>query len=506
MDRVTLKRMWSLTVVVGVSAAAVLASLPTLGLGERLGTVLLLALATFLAGARPVHIPSLRTEVTATHPFVFCTMAAAGPHAAGLVALIGVLGATAGEPKRRRGIHLAFNLGAVLLSTALAAWTFLLVGGVPGSSVLELLGPLTATAAAYFLVNTGLVALAIAIDKSQPLVETWWRSLGWTTVSYFTGLTLAVLMVVVLDSVGPWAVALGVPPCWFIAAFYRSNKERLEEHQRRMREIEELNADLERRVDERTRDLKDALGRIEELQELKKTLTETLIHDLKNPLTAVCGNLDLLEFQQEGRGLELVRRSKAGASRLLRMILDLLDVEALEDGSFTLHRDEIDIVELARAAVENAEAAAEKRGVSLAVDVPDHPYRVDADGSVLHRVLDNLLANALQHSRKGMTITVRVEPGDGQIGFSVADQGPGIPPEQRERVFEKYARLELRKAGVSANRGLGLTFCMMAVTAHGGTLRVEENPGGGALFRVTLPFAPEPQPEKTAAEPELVGA
>ena len=498
--------MWALTAVINVAAAAVLGSLPANGLDERLGTVLLLAAATFLAGARPVRIPSLRTEVTATHPFVFCAMAAVGPHAAGFVALTGVLGATAGEPKRRRGIHLAFNIGAVVLSTSLAAWTFLLVGGIPGSSVLSLLGPLTATAAVYFLVNTGLVALAITIDKSQPFIETWWRSLGWTTVSYFTGLTLAVLLVVMLDSVGPWAVALGVPPCWFIAAFYRANKDRLEEHQLRIREIEELNADLERRVEERTRDLKDAVGRIEELQALKKTLTQTLVHDLKNPLTAVCGNLDLLEYEQEGRALELVRRSKAGASRLLRMILDLLDVEALEEGSFALHRDEIDLVELTRDAVENAEPAAGKRGVSLAVDAPKHACMVDADGSVLHRVLDNLLANALQYAKKDTMITVRIEPGDGEMVFSVADQGPGIPPEHRERVFQKYARLELREAGVSANRGLGLTFCMMAVTAHAGTIRVEEAPGGGALFRVTLPVAPELQAQKKAAEPELVSA
>ena len=108
--------------------------------------------------------------------------------------------------------------------------------------------------------------------------------------------------------------------------------------------------------------------------------------------------------------------------------------------------------------------------------------------------------------KKDTMITVRIEPGDGEMVFSVADQGPGIPPEHRERVFQKYARLELREAGVSANRGLGLTFCMMAVTAHAGTIRVEEAPGGGALFRVTLPVAPELQAQKTAAEPELVGA
>jgi signal transduction histidine kinase len=106
---------------------------------------------------------------------------------------------------------------------------------------------------------------------------------------------------------------------------------------------------------------------------------------------------------------------------------------------------------------------------------------------MLRRVLDNLVSNAMEHSPSGTTVTVGASAREEGIEVRVSDQGQGVPSDQRENVFEKYARLELRNAGVTANRGLGLTFCRLAVEAHGGTIWVEEAPGGGALFRLVLP-------------------
>jgi signal transduction histidine kinase len=116
--------------------------------------------------------------------------------------------------------------------------------------------------------------------------------------------------------------------------------------------------------------------------------------------------------------------------------------------------------------------------------------------------VDNLLSNSVNHSPTGGTITVRVAEREEGVEISVADEGPGIPEAYRERVFEKYAQLDLRRSGLSTNRGLGLTFCRLAVEAHGGTLWAEEAEGGGALFRVLLPAAEAAQP----ARPVEVGA
>jgi signal transduction histidine kinase len=228
-------------------------------------------------------------------------------------------------------------------------------------------------------------------------------------------------------------------------------------------------------------------SQLEELEAFKETLAQTLIHDLKNPLTAVMGTLDLLSMKAPDEFQNLLHRCQSNAVRMHRMIMDLLDVAGLEEGRLGLHRERIETEALVRAAVEAADANAHQRELKLEVVVPDSSCCVDADGSVTRRVLDNLLANAMEHSPKGGRVTVEIVCRDEGICIVVTDQGPGIPPEHRERVFDKYARHELKKVGISTNRGLGLTFCRLAVEAHGGTIWVDDAADGGASFHVLLP-------------------
>ena len=246
--------------------------------------------------------------------------------------------------------------------------------------------------------------------------------------------------------------------------------------QRLLAEVEEARATLAVRN-----------AQLEELEALKETLSQTLVHDLKNPLAAVLGNLELIERRVEEPVLNLVRRSKAAAWRMHQMILNLLDVAALEEGKILLHPEAVDAVQLARRACQEMEAAAVPRGVTLSVDADACMSAVRGDPAVLRRVLDNLLGNALEHSPPGGRIEVRVTGCDEGIEISVADQGPGVPAPFRDRIFEKFQRLESRKTVPGANRGLGLTFCRLAVEAHGGTIWVDDAPGGGARFRALLP-------------------
>jgi signal transduction histidine kinase len=228
-------------------------------------------------------------------------------------------------------------------------------------------------------------------------------------------------------------------------------------------------------------------AQLEELEALKETLSQTLVHDLKNPLAAVLGNLELIERRVEEPVLNLVRRSKAAAWRMHQMILNLLDVAALEEGKDLLHPEPVDAVQLARKACQEMEATAAPRGVSLAVESDAEGTEVRGDPGVLRRVIDNLIANALEHSPTGGRIVVGVTSCDEGIEIAVADQGPGVPQPFRERIFEKFQRLENRKSVPGANRGLGLTFCRLAIEAHGGTIWVDDAPGGGARFRALLP-------------------
>ena len=156
-----------------------------------------------------------------------------------------------------------------------------------------------------------------------------------------------------------------------------------------------------------------------------------------------------------------------------------------------MHPETVDAAGLARKACQEMEAAAAPRGVTLAVDAGAEHNEVRADPAILRRVFDNLLGNALEHSPQGGTILVNVVSCDEGIEITVADQGPGVPEAFRERIFEKFQRLENRKTVPGANRGLGLTFCRLAIEAHGGTIWVDEAPGGGARFRALLPASEE---------------
>jgi signal transduction histidine kinase len=241
-------------------------------------------------------------------------------------------------------------------------------------------------------------------------------------------------------------------------------------------------------------------AKLEELEGLKETLTQTLVHDLKNPLAAVLGNLELMERKADESILHLVRRSKAAAWRMHQMILNLLDVGQLEEGKLLLHPETVDAGSLARKACQEMEGGAGQRGVQLEIVADDAPAVLKGDVAVLRRVLDNLLSNAIEHSPQGGIVRVAVTLCDEGIEIAVSDQGPGVPPEFRERIFEKFQRLEHRKSVPGANRGLGLTFCRLAVEAHGGTIWVDDAPSGGALFRAVLPATEvESRAEATSA-------
>jgi len=228
-------------------------------------------------------------------------------------------------------------------------------------------------------------------------------------------------------------------------------------------------------------------AKLEELEGLKETLMQTLVHDLKNPLAAVLGNLELMERKADESVLHLVRRSKAAAWRMHQMILNLLDIGQLEEGQLVLHPEPVDAGSLARKACVEMESGAAQRGVKLEIAADEAVAVMKGDGAVLRRVLDNLLSNAIEHSPQGGTVRVAVALCDEGIEIAVADEGPGVPPEFREKIFEKFQRLESRRSVPGANRGLGLTFCRLAVEAHGGTIWVDDAPGSGALFRVLLP-------------------
>lgn len=224
-------------------------------------------------------------------------------------------------------------------------------------------------------------------------------------------------------------------------------------------------------------------------KKLREELSALIVHDLKNPLTTILANLHFLS--EEGERGEAARSALADAERsaenMYGMVLNLLDVARGEDGSLVAQIEVADlreIIEQARSAM--ATRALEKRQ-QLSSALPSGPLTVRADRELLRRVIENLLDNSLKYTPQDGAIRIEAGRADGHVQIRVQDQGPGVPLEWREKIFDKYVRLERDAAQARNSRGLGLLFCRMAVEAHGGRIWVEDSPPQGSVFCVELP-------------------
>ena len=231
-----------------------------------------------------------------------------------------------------------------------------------------------------------------------------------------------------------------------------------------------------------------------QLQRFKENLTLLLVHDLKNPLSALAANLEFtrheLRFEARPEVSEAVEDGMAACSRLRRMVDNLVDVGRFEEGRLPITMAPLALrpmlVEVARV----HRRAAEERQATLAVDCVE--MDVVADRELLMRVVENVLENALRRTpRRGM-VTLSAHMGDDCAWVKVAGSGPAIPASLRRTLFDKYGAIEQEPPQPRIGTGLGLYFCRLAVEAHGGRIFVDENEKSLA-FVVELP-QPRKQP------------
>lgn len=168
------------------------------------------------------------------------------------------------------------------------------------------------------------------------------------------------------------------------------------------------------------------------------------------------------------------------------MVSDLLDLSRLQGGAMTFEKTRLDLTRLVLAAVDDLKAAAEARGVRLEIEAPDHPVEVEGDQNLLLRVLENLLSNAIRYSPAGESVRLTLTEDPTAAMLVVDDRGPGIPNEHKAHIFERFYRVGAR---VSADQGtgVGLAIAASVTAAHGGSIRVEDEPGGGARFVIEVP-------------------
>lgn len=222
------------------------------------------------------------------------------------------------------------------------------------------------------------------------------------------------------------------------------------------------------------------LGRLETSVRQIRSVTDAVAHDLRSPVTAVRGHL---EMALTGSDTEDLRASIARAlddlDRLERILDTTLDVAEAEAGALRLNRQSIDVGILLREMEEIYRPVAEERGLHLEVR---GGAVVSLDADLTRRAIANLLDNAMQHLPHGSRITMSATPNDGGASLEVADDGPGFPAEVKSRAFERFV-----KGPRSRGYGLGLALVRAAARAHGGEARILDNPGGGALVILLIP-------------------
>lgn len=223
------------------------------------------------------------------------------------------------------------------------------------------------------------------------------------------------------------------------------------------------------------------------LEELRDNLVHMIVHDMRSPLMTISGCFELLHKELAGGAQGPRRHLQMGlgaAEELTAMCDDLLDVSRLEAGGMPVHREPWDLLTLISDAVGETRVQADSHGI--AVHVEGQHVRASVDKSLISRVVVNLLSNAIKHSPGQGIVTAGVRTAGTSVRVEVSDMGSGIPPEYHEKIFEKFCQVQARQEGHKHSTGLGLTFCKLAVQAHGGEIGVASQIGKGSTFWFTL--------------------
>ncbi len=228
-----------------------------------------------------------------------------------------------------------------------------------------------------------------------------------------------------------------------------------------------------------------------ELERAKSEFLSSVSHELRTPLTSILGYAALLREDTEGvvdanDHIEVIERN---AGRQLRLVEDLLSIARIQAGEFEVQRQPLDLAEVVRLGVEAMRPAAREAGLRLELESEcGEPARVLGDADRLDQVLANLLANAIKFTPSGGRIGVRLATTPEEATLTVADDGPGIQPQDRARLFERLFRGDDVKRLQVSGAGLGLAIARSIVEAHDGLIEVSSDPGGGATFEITLPL------------------
>jgi len=252
---------------------------------------------------------------------------------------------------------------------------------------------------------------------------------------------------------------------------------------------------LQDEIERRKSEIEAANQQLVRMQGFKESMMQMVVHDLKNPLASIMGNIQLIQMQSiemmtPARLGELLQRTQESARQLMRMILNILQIGKLEEQKMPLRLEPVPLHAVVQENADEMMGLSARDGISLENRVsPDLPAP-RADRELLSRVIANLLSNAFKHTPTGGRVVVDAERDGDRITLTISDTGEGIPEDLQPRIFEKFVAGDPdSNKRLLHDSGLGLTFCRLAVDCHGGRIWLKSKPGEGTTVFVSLGLA-----------------
>ena len=454
---------------------------------------LFLLLTVCVTSAWKVNLPisfSSGSTLSVSYAANLMALLLLGPRTAIAIGAVGAWVQCTVNVKRRYPLYrTAFSVAAEVLTMAVTGAAYRALGG--GNAPFEiqaLLKPVVGAIAAYFLCNTGLVAIAIGLSSARSPIRVWREDFLWSATSFVVAGSAGAMAAVVVSRGDHWKAVVMIAPVYLAYQSYRLFTARLQDQKQHLDAMTRLQKERGELL-ERERA---ARASAETANRLKDQFLATVSHELRTPMNAILGWADMLRLgalpdDRRERACEAVFNN---AMRQARLIDELLDMARIMAGKLQLERSDVDPREIAEAALEIIQISADAKRIRIDVDIADSLGCLYADGPRLQQVVWNLLANAVKFTPEGgvVRLTMRRVEDCGEI--VVADSGVGIPAEFLGSVFEPFCQADPSPTREHDGLGLGLAIVKQVVDAHGGTITVVSGgKGHGATFTVRLPVA-----------------
>ena len=430
-----------------------------------------LVLASCLTSVWKINLPIPLTSgstLSVSYAANLMALLLAGPRVALPVAAAGALTQCTFAVKRRYPAYrTAFSVAAEVVTMAVTGAVYLAAGGTIGPLQFSpILGPLAGAIATYFVVNTGLVAGAIALSTGRSAWTVWREDFSWSATSFMVAGGAGALAAVVIVRGEEWKALFLLAPVYLTYRTYLVFTARLEEERRHNEEMEAANR-------------------------LKDQFLATLSHELRTPLNAILGWTQMLLAGTLGkaeaqRALQTIERNARAQNELIK---DVLDVSRIISGKLRLELVPLDLRPIVEAAVDTVRPTADAKSIKLEPAFDLTAGHVAGDQERIQQIVWNLLTNAIKFTPKGGRVQVRLERAGSSAAVVVSDNGQGIESEFLPFVFERFRQSDGSSTRAHGGLGLGLAIVRHLVDLHGGTITAESpGIGRGATFTARFPI------------------